>query len=95
MGGGFGGILNHMLGGALFGYAVKSGWVDKLPAVPVIGRTGTAALLLNEMAKRGMLSQFTRPAANAAGVLAGYQLGSEGAIHGDASPDAEDESYAD
>lgn len=89
---GGGGILGHAMGGALYGFAVKQGWIDKLPAIPVLGRTGTAALLLNEAAKRGMMSQFTRPAANAAAVLAGYQLGNEGSIHGDddASPDSDD-----
>lgn len=76
-----------MLGGALFGHAVKAGWVDKLPAIPIVGRTGTAAFLLDAAAKRGMMSSVTRPAANAAAVLAGYQLGTEGSIHGDASPD--------
>lgn len=81
------GIFSHMLGGAVYGFAVKQGWVDKLPSIPVIGRTGAAALVLNEMAKRGMMSSLTRPAATAAAVLAGYQLGNEGAIHGDASPD--------
>lgn len=84
---GGGGLLGHALGGALYGFAVKSGWIAKLPAIPVLGRTGTAALLLNEAAKRGMMSQFTRPAANAAAVLAGYQLGNEGTIQGDEDAD--------
>lgn len=91
----YGGIVGHMVGGAAFGFAVKQGWVDRLPAVPVIGRTGLAAILLNEAAKRGMFSQVTRPASVAAACLAGYQLGSEGSIHGEDpsmyGPDIDDE----
>lgn len=73
--------LDGFLGGAMFGYAVKEGWVDKLPAVPVIGRTGTAALALDYFSKRGF--PFLRKAAIAAAVLAGYQLGHDGKVTGD------------
>ena len=78
---GGGGVVGHMIGGALFGFAVKSGWVDKLPAIPVVGRTGTAAFALDYWAKHGG-GNMVRQVANAAGVLAGYQLGHDGAIHG-------------
>lgn len=70
------------VGGALFGFAVKQGWVQKLPAIPIIGRTGTAAILLDFWSKRGG-GQIVANCANAAAVLAGYQLGSTGAITGD------------
>jgi hypothetical protein len=70
------------MGGALFGFAVKSGYIAKLPAIPVIGRTGTAAILLQYFSRHGG-GQLAGKAAMAAAVLAGYQLGSEGHITGD------------
>jgi hypothetical protein len=71
------------IGGALYGFAVKSGWIGKLPAIPVVGRTGTAALLLGYWAKHGG-GEHVRNASRAAAAIAGYQLGSTGAIQGDA-----------
>ncbi len=79
---GSGGIVQDAIGGALFGFVVKSGYVDKLPAIPVIGRTGLAAILLNEWSKRGG-PPMARQAARAAAVLAGYQLGHDGKVTGD------------
>jgi len=76
-----GGLVGHAMGGALFGFAVKSGYVAKLPAIPVIGRTGTAAILLHYFSKHGG-GQLAGKAAMAAAVLAGYQLGHEGAVTG-------------
>lgn len=73
--------IDMAMGGALFGFAVKSGLVQKLPAIPLIGRTGTAALLLDYWAKHGG-GQTVQRAASAAAVLAGYQLGSTGSITG-------------
>lgn len=70
------------IGGALYGYAVKSGIVDKLPAIPVLGRTGTAAILLDYWARHGG-GQLAHRAARAAAAIAGYQLGHEGKISGD------------
>lgn len=88
------GIADAM-GGAIFGFAVKQGWVAKLPAIPVIGRTGTAAIVLHYIAKRGG-GEYVRRAAVAAAVIAGYQLGSTGAILGDGgTPVSGDDSYAD
>jgi len=85
--------LDLAIGGALYGFAVKSGWVSKLPAIPIVGRTGTAALLLDYWGKHGG-GKYVQRAAGAAAVLAGYQLGSTGAITGDASPDyPEDDGY--
>lgn len=69
------------IGGALFGFAVKSGWVQKLPAIPLIGRTGTAAVLLHYWGKNGG-GEIVRRSARAAAVIAGYQLGSTGTITG-------------
>lgn len=70
------------VGGALYGYAVKSGLVAKLPAIPVLGRTGTAAILLDYWARHGG-GQVAHRAARAAAAIAGYQLGHEGVISGD------------
>ena len=70
------------IGGALYGYAVKSGLVAKLPAIPVLGRTGTAAILLDYWSRHGG-GQIAHRAARAAAAIAGYQLGHEGSISGD------------
>lgn len=72
------------IGGALYGYAVKSGIVAKLPAIPVLGRTGTAAILLDYFSRHGG-GHLAGRAARAAAAIAGYQLGSEGSIQGDAT----------
>ena len=90
--GGFGGgnsLIQSGMGGAVVGFAVKSGLIDKLPAIPVIGRIGAAALLTDYYAKHGG-GAMARTAANGLAFLAGYQLGTEGTIHGDdeASPDS-------
>jgi hypothetical protein len=70
------------IGGALFGFAVKSGFVAKLPEIPVLGRTGTAAIVLDYWARHGG-GNFVGRAARAAAAIAGYQLGAEGKIQGD------------
>lgn len=84
---GVGGLVSNesiqmAIGGALYGYAVKSGLVAKLPAIPVLGRTGTAAILLDYWARHGG-GQIAHRAARAAAAIAGYQLGAEGQISGD------------
>jgi hypothetical protein len=85
--GGVGGIVSNeslqmAIGGAIYGYAVKSGIVAKLPAIPVLGRTGTAAIILDYWSRHGG-GQMAHRAARAAAAIAGYQLGAEGAIQGD------------
>lgn len=84
---GVGGIISNesiqmAIGGALYGYAVKQGLVAKLPAIPVLGRTGTAAILLDYWARHGG-GQLAHRAARAAAAIAGYQLGHEGQISGE------------
>ncbi len=74
--------MGLLVGGALYGYAVKQGIVAKLPSLPLLGRTGTAALLLDYWSRHGG-GRIVRNAAHAAASIAGYQLGSEGAIQGD------------
>jgi len=72
------------IGGALYGFAVKSGVVAKLPEIPVLGRTGTAAIILDYWSRHGG-GRMARSAAHAAAAIAGYQLGAEGKISGDAT----------
>lgn len=99
MGLGFGGgvvgsLVPKVIGGAAYGFVVKQGWVDKLPSIPIVGRTGAAAIALQYFSRHGG-GQLAANAASAAAYIAGYQLGTEGAIHGDASPDSYgDETYA-
>ena len=84
---GIGGIVSNETiqmfgGGALYGFAVKSGLVAKLPAIPIVGRTGTAAIVLDYWSRHGGGAMVGR-AARAAATIAGYQLGAEGTIQGD------------
>lgn len=74
--------IQMAVGGALYGFAVKQGLVDKLPAIPVLGRTGTAAILLDYWSRHGG-GQLAHRAARAAAAIAGYQLGHDGKISGD------------
>lgn len=81
-----GGIISNesiqmAIGGALYGFAVKQGLIAKLPAIPIVGRTGTAAILLDYWSRHGG-GQLAHRAARAAAAIAGYQLGAEGAIQG-------------
>jgi hypothetical protein len=87
--------LDVGLGGFLYGMLVKQGIIDKLPAIPLIGRTGTAAIILDYWARRGG-GEWVRKGATAAAVIAGYQLGSTGAIMGgDHLQSAGDDDYPD
>lgn len=86
-GGGGGSLISNeawqmAIGGAMYGFAVKSGIIAKLPELPLFGRTGTAAIVLDYWARHGG-GQLAYRAARAAAAIAGYQLGSEGKITGD------------
>lgn len=81
--------VDMAIGGALIGLAVKQGWIDKLPPIPIIGRIGTAAIVLDMYSRRGG-GDIARRAASGAAVLAGYQLMQQGHIDGD---DDADEAY--
>lgn len=69
------------LGGFAYGLAVKAGFVAKLPEIPLLGRTGTAAVLLDYWGRHGG-GNVVRNAAHAAAAISGYQLGAEGKISG-------------
>jgi hypothetical protein len=71
------------IGGALYGFAVKSQLIEKLPALPLLGRTGTAAILLDYFSRHGG-GEMCKRASRAAAAIAGYQLGLDGTIQGDA-----------
>jgi len=95
VGGGGGGMAGGLIsnesiqmaiGGALYGFAVKQGLVAKLPEIPVLGRTGTAAILLDYWSRHGG-GNLAHRAARAAAAIAGYQLGAEGKITGDLDGD--------
>lgn len=85
------------IGGALYGYACKMQLVDKLPALPLLGKTGTAAIILDYFSRHGG-GEMCRRASRAAAAIAGYTLGMEGTIAGDANSFVEGddmEGYAD
>ncbi len=68
-----------MAGGAV-GLLIKSGMIDKLPEIPVFGRIGTAAI---GMAYFGGGGGIIYDMAKGLAFLSGYQLSTEGKIHGD------------
>jgi hypothetical protein len=70
------------LAGGIYGLLKKQGILDKLPIIPVLGRTGTVALVCWYWGKHGG-GNVVRQVGQVAAVLAGYQLGSEGAVTGD------------
>lgn len=76
--------IQMAIGGMIYGYAVKTKLIDSLPALPLLGKTGTAAIILDYFGRHGG-GQIAMRASRAAAAIAGYQLGSEGAIQGDAN----------
>jgi hypothetical protein len=89
-------LMRPALAGGGVGLLVKSGMLEKLPSIPVIGRIGAGALILNHFGKS---NPFMRDMAHGMAFLAGYQLTAEGSIHGDeeyvTSPVLNDDGYAD
>jgi hypothetical protein len=80
---------------AVYGWIVRSGVLDRLPTIPVLGRTGSIAVLAYLAARQGIAPQYTRQIAGIAATIAGYQLGSTGAVSGDDTADtAEGTGYA-
>lgn len=75
-------VINGAIGGAAIGFAEKSGLLDKVPSLPMLGAKGSFAAISYFMGgtkKPGLL----RDATIAAATLAGYQMGKEGKISGD------------
>jgi len=83
------------LGGAIFGAIQKQDFYNKLPTLPLLGRTGTAAIALTYLSKRGGNHAILRDTAVAACVLAGFQLGHDGKISGDETAGDETAGYVD
>lgn len=73
-------LINPALAGGGVGLLIKSGMVDKLPEIPVVGRIGSAAIVLAYVGGgSGMIHEMAKGCA----FLAGYQMMAEGKIHGD------------
>lgn len=86
-GGSFGGFVSSHnidmgITGFGVGYALKNGYVDKLPALPFFGKVGTAAIAMDYYSKHGGGDMARRAAAGFA-FLAGVQLAQNGKIDGD------------
>jgi hypothetical protein len=71
------------MGAALYGYLIKSGMLDKLPTVPLLGRAGTIAVIAHFAGKSNVGGPMMREVAVIAATIAGYQLGNAGTISGD------------
>lgn len=71
------------LGGAIYGYIEKK--FPTLPTLPMIGRSGTIAVISYFVAKNGGMghSGIVKDVGIAAAAIAGYQLGSTGKVSGD------------
>lgn len=80
--GGLGDPFQLGIAAAIVGMAEKSGMLDKLPTIPMLGRKGTVALAAWYWSRHGG-GPWVRKVAIVAAVLAGHQLGSEGAITGE------------
>lgn len=73
-------MLEFAIGGAAFGFISKQ-FGDKLPTLPVLGRSGTIALAAYYFGKsRGGI---VRDVAIASAVIAGFEIGTTGKIAGD------------
>jgi hypothetical protein len=86
-GGGGGSLGAEIMGAALtagaIGLAEKSGMMDKLPSIPVIGRKGTLAVAAYFWAKNGG-GKIARDVAVCAAVLSLYEYAKDGVISGGA-----------
>lgn len=84
-GGGGGGnknLIGTVVAAGLVGMLKKSGVLDKIPALPVVGRIGALAIGAHFWAKNGG-GPLARDISLAAGAIAAYQMGSNGSIDGD------------
>jgi hypothetical protein len=75
-------IMGAAVAGGLIGLAEKTGLLDKLPTIPIVGRKGALAIAAYFWAKHGG-GQMARDVAIAAATMSAYQLGKEGTISGD------------
>jgi hypothetical protein len=77
-------MLGLGLGGLIFGYIEKT-WGDKIPTIPVIGRSGTIAALAYFASKQGGFGHagIVKDVGMAAAVITGYSFGKTGKVSGD------------
>lgn len=74
-------MFEFAIGGAAYGFITKQ-FGDKLPTLPVLGRTGTIALAAYWFAKNKG-GGLAKDVAIAAACIAGYQIGTTGTISGE------------
>lgn len=87
-GGGGRASLGKTLGGVAIGAGAvglleKTGILDSMPNLPVIGKKGAIAIAAALMSHYGVGGEITRDVAIAATALSAYQLAKEGQISGD------------
>jgi hypothetical protein len=82
--------VNAFIGAIILGMAEKSGIIDKLPEIPMVGRKGSAALALWYWSRHGG-GKLARDGAIVMAVLAGEQFGREQKIDGDLDVTGEDD----
>jgi hypothetical protein len=80
VGGGGEGIVPWVLTGAVVGMAEKSGIIDKLPEIPLLGRKGAAALALHFL---GRGNPWMRRSALLLAAISAYEFGKTGSISGE------------
>lgn len=73
--------MSSALGGAIYGFIIKQ--FPTLPTVPMLGQAGTVALAAYFF---GGKHKIIGDVGVAAAAIAGFQLGSEGHIHGEVTP---------
>src|SRR4029077_4004812 len=74
-------MMGAAVGGAIFGFIEKT--FPTLPAIPLIGRSGTVAVTAYILQKKMGGGSIVRDVGLAAAVIAGYELGKDGKISGD------------
>jgi len=75
-------IIGVAVGAAVIGMAEQAGVLAKLPAIPLVGRKGALAIVAYYYSRHGG-GNLSRTVAIAAAALAGYELGTTGAISGE------------
>jgi len=74
--------MEGAIAGLLVGMARKSGFLDKLPTIPMLGRMGSLALAAHFYSKHGG-GPWAKKVALASAILAGEEMGREGKIAGE------------
>lgn len=78
--------MGVVLGAGVVGMLKKSGMLDMIPALPVVGRIGAVAIGAHFWGRHGG-GALARDISLAAGAIAAYQMGSKGEIDGDDGDD--------